>query len=270
MTTAERNIGDKLRGYRAFAEQLAKSAGEIALSFFRTNVAVELKKDETPVTIADRETERFIRKSIAERYPDHDIVGEELGSGDSKGSPWQWVVDPIDGTKAFVAGVPLYTTLIALLHEGTPVVGVVHNGVLRETVSAASGGGCTVNGSPCHVSDVSLIQACRLQTTDYSALYRRLPSFAARILPRVRSAYTWADAYGYVLVATGRADIMLDSAMALWDVAPLKPIITEAGGRFTDLAGDDSGTGTSALATNGLVHDELLELLRPEAADLQA
>lgn len=252
-----------LEELRAFAERLAEAAGEVALSYFHKHVEVELKSDQSPVTVADRETERFIRAAITERYPDHDILGEEYGAGDTTaGCAFKWVVDPIDGTKAFIAGVPLYTTLIALLYDGEPVIGVIRNGVLRETVSAAVGHGCTMNGTPCRVSREASLENARLNVTDYASLSRKLPAFVDRILPLVRSANTWADAYGYLLVATGRADIMMDPAMSLWDIAPLRPIITEAGGSFTDLDGSDSGTGTSALATNGLLHDRLLQMLR--------
>lgn len=259
----------QLRGYREFAEELAREAGRIAVGYFRSGVEVETKSDETPVTRADRETERFIRAAITERYPGHLVIGEEFGTtrggkavaGDAQGEgAFRWVVDPIDGTKAFIHGVPLFTTLIALLFEGTPVVGIIHNPILEETCSAATGDGCTLNGTACRVSSVDSLDRARLHSTDFSDLYRAVPALAGKLLERARAARTWADGYGYLMVATGRAEAMLDPVMSLWDIAPLGPVITEAGGRFTAIDGTETWTGTSGLATNGLVHEEILRL----------
>jgi len=267
--------GDELRPYRQFAELLAEEAGRISLSYFRKPIDVEMKADLTPVTRADRETERFIRESIAHRFPGHLITGEEFGTtlgvrkpenadkapGSSAAeSLYRWVVDPIDGTKAFVLGVPLYTTLIALLYNEQPVVGIIHNPVLGETVSASVGGGCTLNGAACKVSGCDSLAEARVHTTDYANLARLEPDLARVLLGRVGSARTWADAYGYLLIATGRADVMIDPAMSPWDIAPLGPIIAEAGGRLTALDGTETWTGDSALATNGILHHQILDL----------
>ena len=261
-----------LLGFRSFAEDVAHEAGRISLKYFRSGVEVETKADLTPVTRADRETEQFIRRAIADRFPDHLITGEEFGTIGSHGEPLQdaalprekrrfrWIVDPIDGTKAFVHGVPLFTTLLALLIDEEPVVGLIHNPVLEETVSASVGGGCTRNGVPCRVSGVGEIEKARVHSTDFADLYRHHPVLAEKLLGRVFSARTWADGYGYLLVATGRAEVMLDPVMALWDIAPLGPIISEAGGRFSSIDGTEAWTGTSALATNGLLHDSILRL----------
>jgi len=259
----------QLSRYRDFAAEVAREAGLTALRYFRSGVEVETKSDETPVTRADRETERFIRGALSERYPDHLVIGEEFGasrggkpvSGEAQGEgAFRWVVDPIDGTKAFIHGVPLFTTLIALLHEGRPVVGIIHNPVLEETCSAAVGCGCTLNGSACRVSTVDSLERGRLHSTDFSDLYRAAPALAAKLLGRAGAARTWADGYGYLMVATGRAEAMIDPVMSLWDIAPLGPVITEAGGRFTAIDGTETWTGTSGLATNGLVHEQILRL----------
>lgn len=258
-----------LRSYRDFAEELAREAGRIAVRYFRSGIEVETKSDQTPVTRADRETERLIRAAITERYPDHLVTGEEFGTTRG-GKPaagaaavdgaLRWVVDPIDGTKAFIHGVPLFTTLIALLHNGRPVVGIIHNPVLDETCSAAAGCGCTLNGTPCSVSRVDTLERARVHTTDFGDLYRAVPALTGKLLERARAARTWADGYGYLMVATGRAEAMLDPVMSLWDIAPLGPVITEAGGRFTAIDGTETWTGTSGLATNGRVHEEILRL----------
>jgi histidinol phosphatase-like enzyme (inositol monophosphatase family) len=269
----------ELRVYREFASSLAGEAGRIGLKYFRTGVEVETKADHTPVTRADRETEQFIRGAIAERFPDHLVTGEEFGSslGTEKfegpagsGPDFSWIIDPIDGTKAFVHGVPLYTTLIALLYRGNPVVGIIHNPVMNETVAASVGGGCTLNEEPCAVSGRAELSDARIHATDFADLYRRKPALTVELLSRSSSARTWADAYGYLLVATGRAEAMIDPVMAPWDIAPLGPIITEAGGRFTSLDGAETWTSGSALATNGHVHDEILRMVgdtKPQSAD---
>jgi histidinol phosphatase-like enzyme (inositol monophosphatase family) len=251
----------KLAEYLAFASELAVEAGEITLKYFRTDLAVESKSDDSPVTVADRETEHFLRDAIAAKFPDHGILGEEHGEINA-GARWRWVLDPIDGTQAFIHGVPLYTTLIALECSGEQVLGVIHCPPLAETVAAAVGYGCTLNGAPCRVSDVEDIAQARLNVTDYADLTRRHPAFAAALLGKVRMARGWADAYSYLLVATGRAEIGLDPVMSLWDIAPLKPIIEEAGGKFTDFNNTPTVQTGNAIATNGKIHDAVLDLLK--------
>ncbi|WP_455381735.1 inositol monophosphatase family protein [Salinispira pacifica] len=258
----------ELSGYRRFAEELAREGGRIAARYFGTGVEVEKKADETPVTRADRETEQFIRAALSERFPDHLITGEEYGTtlagrataASESSSPYRWVIDPIDGTKSFVHQIPLFTTLIALLYREQPVVGIIHNPILDECASAAVGGGCTLNGEPCRVSSVSSIEKARVHSTDFADLFRHASGLTSKLLERAAAARTWADGYGYLLVATGRADVMLDPVMALWDIAPIGPVVTEAGGRFTAIDGSESWTGGSGLATNGALHDRVLEL----------
>jgi histidinol phosphatase-like enzyme (inositol monophosphatase family) len=251
----------KLKEYLDFAAALAEEAGQITLRYFRSGVAVETKSDASPVTIADRETEQFIRDRIIATYPDHGILGEEHGEVNA-GARWRWIVDPIDGTQSFIHGVPLYTTLIALECSGDMVAGVIHCPPQAETVAAAVGYGCAWNGQPCRVSDTASLDEARLNVTDYADLLRRKPKFAAALLGRVRMARGWADAYSYLLVATGRADLAVDPVMSLWDCAPLKPIIEEAGGVYTDFDGAPSLHTGSSLASNGKLHAELLELAR--------
>ena len=249
---------------RVFAEAIAREAGRVTLKYFRRKITVEHKLDNSPVTVADREAETVLRDLIHSRYPDHAIIGEELGEGGSTGSPFTWVLDPIDGTKSFVKGVPLYCVLIALLYERQPVLGVIHNPALEETVSAASGAGCSFQGQPARVSAVDSLSEAWLMLTDPAELARLRPDLGRRLYQTVGHVRTWADAYGYLMVATGRAEIMLDPIMNLWDVAALQPIIEEAGGRFTDLDGNDNATGSNALATNGLLHDAVLALRVPQ------
>ena len=167
--------------YLDFAREVAIEAGKITLKYFQGTFDVESKADTSPVTIADRETEQFIRARIKDRYPGHGILGEEYGV-ENEGARHQWIIDPIDGTKSFVRGVPLYTVLLALLIDGDPRVGIIHNPPLGETVAAATGLGCTYNGQPCHVSDTEELSRAWLQCTDFTHLMRTNPRFCTRAL----------------------------------------------------------------------------------------
>jgi fructose-1,6-bisphosphatase/inositol monophosphatase family enzyme len=154
--------------------------------------------------------------------------------------------------------VPLYTVLIALEYEGEPQLGVIHVPPFRETVSAAKDVGAFYNGTPCRVSSTERLADAWVQVTDYADLHRRRPEFAKRLLAASFSCRAWGDAYGYLLVATGRVDVMIDPIMNIWDIAPLQPIITEAGGVFTDLDCTDNAMGTSSLACNSMLYKELM------------
>ncbi len=208
------------------------------------------------MTRADRETEQLLRTRIAEQYPDHSIAGEEFGLPERRGT-WTWVLDPIDGTQSFIHGIPLYTVLVALLHDDEPVVGVIHNPVLEETVSAAVGAGCTYNGVTCSVRPCESLAAAEVCTSDFIALARDAAGVHGRIVESSSFGRTWADAYGYLLLATGRMDVMVDPKMAIWDIAPLYPIVEEAGGKITDIAGRRRPLGDSAVAAHPTVHEAL-------------
>jgi histidinol phosphatase-like enzyme (inositol monophosphatase family) len=242
---------------------IAEEAGGIAASYFRAGVSVELKDDRSPVTRADRESEELIRARLSNFYPEHGILGEEFGETRPE-SAFRWVVDPIDGTLSFVSGIPLFTTLLALLFNGEPVLGVIHNPMLSETVSAATDCGCRLNGEPCHVSDRRDLGEARLLVTDFADFYQRRPEQAGAIYERAPFARTWADGYGYALVASGRAEVMIDPIVHTWDVAPMLPILTEAGGRLTSLDGEESGLPGTVLATNGFLHEQCLSSARKE------
>ena len=249
------------REWLELAKGLAVEAGRITLKYFQRDFAIEYKSDATPVTIADRETEAFLRTSLAQRFPQHGILGEEQGET-NPGAEWRWVLDPIDGTQSFIHGVPLYTTLIALQAGGKSVLGIIHCPPLEETVAAAVGCGCTFNGRPTQVTAVNKLSQARVNATDYADFMRRTPRFARALLDEAKMCRGWADGYGYLLVASGRAEVALDPVVALWDYAPLKPIIEEAGGRCTDFHGRPELPVDSFLASNGRVHDRLLELAR--------
>jgi histidinol phosphatase-like enzyme (inositol monophosphatase family) len=229
---------------------IARRTGDVALSYFGAGVAVELKDDGSPVTQADRHAESVARKLIASRYPDDGIVGEEFGAS-AGGNDRRWFLDPIDGTKSFVRGVPLWGTMVGVAIGGDVVAGAVYCPALRLLVAAAEGHGCTQNGRPCQVSAVDRIKDSVILATD-----QRFESNPARasvwqdLAGSVRLARTWGDCYGYLLIATGQAELMVDDRLSTWDAAPLLPIIREAGGVFTDWRGTTRIDMTDAAATN--------------------
>jgi len=245
-----------------FALAAAQEAGQLTLRYFRTGAATEYKTDNSPVTIADRSAEELLRARIAAVYPTHGILGEEFGEKTGT-EPARWILDPIDGTISFVCGVPLYAVLIGLEYEGEMVVGVAHFPALQETVAAARGLGCQWNGRPARVSTVRELSRARLV---YTSLTLQEQHDRRAAFDRLRTACHlergWSDAYGYALVATGRADIVLDPIMHIWDNAALRPIITEAGGTFTDWSGRPTHTAPEALATNGHLLEAVLARLR--------
>lgn len=241
------------------AVELVRRAGAFTLDHFGTaGLAVDAKADGTPVTDADRGAERLVRDYLAERYPDDAVVGEEEGAaGGTSGR--RWVVDPIDGTKAFTRGVPLYSNLLALEDEHGWAVAVVNLPALGETVAAGRGLGCHHNGSRCRVSSTSDLRGAYLTTSAFEHWDEAALVAVRRSGVAMR---TWGDGYGYTLVATGRVDAMVDPAAALWDAAPMPLLLAEAGGRFTDFDGVERADGGCGVATNGILHDEVLALVR--------
>lgn len=250
----------------AFALDAAHKAGKFTLSLFQTGTMVDTKSDDTPVTAADRGAERIIRELIEKQFPNDHILGEEEG-GDAAVAD-RWVIDPIDGTKAFVAGVPSYSTLLSYEVDRRPVLGIAYFPGLDLMFFAETGEGAYVNGRPIHVSEKGLdgsILCCGSLRT-MQRLNRLDPYLKAG--ERAMDVRTWGDAYGYALVAWGKAEAMIDPRVALWDVSSVGLIVTEAGGKFTTPDGGDGYTpidangGYAALATNGVVHDELVEMFR--------
>ena len=248
-----------LRDILDFAVGAAWQAGRITLRHFQTGVAVERKADDSPVTAADRGVEQALREMIQERFPGDAILGEEQGEQTGSTSR-RWIIDPIDGTKSFVHGVPLYGVMIGVEVDGVPSAGVVYLPALDEMVAAAVGLGCTWNGRPARVSDVSDLTQAVLLCTDFESLEEHGRADAYRNLRKdVTFARGWGDCYGHILVATGRAEIMLDPVMNVWDSAALPPIIEEAGGTFTDWKGERTIWGEEAVSTNGALFDAVMD-----------
>lgn len=240
------------------AVDIVKQAGELTLGWFQSaDLSIDAKGDGTPVTAADRAAERYLREQIAGRWPDDAVMGEE--EDDKPGTSGRtWIIDPIDGTKAFTHGVPLYSNLLALNDEHGPAIGVINVPAIGVTVWAGRGLGCFENGNPVHVNNRRDLAGSYVSTCgfDYWSDDQLLAIKATGAHLR-----TWGDGYGYVLVATGRIDAMVDPEVAIWDVAPVPVIMAEAGGRFTDLTGAERIDGASGIATNGLIHDALIDAL---------
>ncbi len=245
-----------------FALDAAWQAGRITLGYFQASTGVERKADNSPVTVADREAEKKLRTLIERYWPDHGVIGEEFGRS-GEGARYQWILDPIDGTKSFICGVPFYSTLIALLDGDEVRLGVIHLPALNETVYAVRGGGCYWNGRRAHVSTQSAIGDAVVLCSDLNtfAQYGKAEAWQ-RLVQATYFQRTWGDAYGYSLIATGRADIMVDPVMCLWDIAPLQVILEEAGGTLTDWQGRRTIHGGEGIATNGVLFDRVMELVR--------
>lgn len=243
------------------AAELARITGTVALRHYRTNLTVETKADGSPVTVADRAAETAARAWVQSRFPQDGILGEELGE-ERPGAPRRWIIDPIDGTKAFVRGTPLWGSLVALCEGERVLAGAAYFPAVDELVAAAPGAGCWWNGNRCRVSSVVSLADATVLTTDerFPENPERAPGF--RALARAASvSRTWGDCFGYLLVATGRAEVMCDGTMSVWDAAALQPIIEEAGGVFTDWSGTPTAFGGSAVATNRLLADEVRAVL---------
>jgi histidinol phosphatase-like enzyme (inositol monophosphatase family) len=231
-------------------EELARTAGAVALRHYRSGLRVETKSDGTPVTDADRAAERVAREWLSARFPTDSVIGEEFGETTGAGRR-RWLIDPIDGTKTFVRGVPLWGTLIAVAEGEKVLAGAAFFPAVEEMLVAAPRQGCWWNGRRARVSETSTLAGATVLITDERSFARAETRDGWRTLTGEASvARTWGDCYGYLLVATGRAEAMVDPRMGPWDSACLQPIIEEAGGVFTDLTGRHTAFGGSAIATN--------------------
>ncbi len=241
------------------AVTIIRKAGDLTLQHFRhPELDIDRKDDGTPVTIADRDAERLVREELGVLFPDDGILGEEEAEKIGT-SGRRWILDPIDGTKAFTHGVPLYTNLLALEDQEGIAIGVINVPALGETVSAGRGLGCFANGAPVSVNDHPSLDGACVSTSGFNIWSDEA---MLRVKQRGVQLRTWGDGYGYVLVATGRIEAMVDPVAELYDLAPMPIILSEAGGRFTSYAGGDGPGHGSGVATNGKVHDDVLALLQ--------
>jgi histidinol-phosphatase len=241
--------------------ELATLSGRVAHSYFGTSPSIEHKADGSPVTVADRAAEQAARDWIEQRFPGDGVMGEEFGEI-RRDARRRWIIDPIDGTKAFIHGVPLWGTLVAVCEGETVLAGAASFPALSEDVAAAIGAGAWWNGNRCRVSMVGSVSDALVLTTGLH--FGRAPHRRGgwdRLVERAPIARTWGDCYGYLLVATGRAEVMVDASLAAWDAAAFLRVVIEAGGAFTDWDGRETAFGGSAIATNRAVADEARALL---------
>ncbi len=245
-----------------FTTDLAYRAGRITLGYFNVGLRPEYKADDTPVTVADRAAEEFIRLEIEKKFPTHDILGEEFGETQAHSSSFRWIIDPIDGTKSFIRGIPLYGVLIGLEVEGVIQVGAAYFPGTDEMLSAADGEGAWWNGRRAHVSEISALDKAYVCFTNYRSMarYHRAEAWE-RVNQKAYVSRGWSDAYGYLAVATGRAEVMLDPVMAIWDCGPFPVIFKEAGGYFGSWDGRPGHTHHEALACNSALLPEMLKII---------
>ncbi len=249
-----------LQSLTPFLQLLSKESSDIIKKYFRTVVNVESKSDSSPVTIADKLAEEKMREIIAKEFPLHGIIGEEFGN-DNTDAEYVWVLDPIDGTKSFISGALSFGTLIALLKNGKPIIGVTNHPILNEFL-VGDNDSTFLNGNKVQIRKCNSISEATLLTTDHLNIqkYQNKNGFE-NIIQKTKLYRNWGDCYGYYLLATGFADIMIDPIMSLWDSMALIPIINGAGGKITDYQGNDPTVGNSIIASNKEIHSEVIKLL---------
>lgn len=259
-----------LSHYLEFITETAVLAGKLTLGYFQTDLKTEYKNDRSPVTIADKKAEEYIRGRIEKTYPHHAIIGEEFGEDVDASASHRWYIDPIDGTKSFIRGVPLYSVLIGLEIEGQVEVGAAYFPALDELIAAASGLGCWWNGRKARVSQISSLRDAYFTVTSVQPFVRRdCKQVFDQLTARCYFQTGWPDAYGYLAVATGRAELMLDPSVSVWDCAPFPPIFREAGGFFGDWQGNEMINAGHSLATTQKLLPEVLETIRNSGGALR-
>jgi len=251
---------NELIEYKNFCKVLAQASAEIIKNYFRTGISVESKLDDSPVTIADRKAEEIMRELIMKQFPDHGIIGEEYGNI-NEGAEYTWILDPIDGTKSFICGAYSFGTLIGLLKNGEPILGVYSHPILKD-ILIGDNSETEINGIKTLIRKCDSLSKAVLLTTDHLNIekYQDIDKFN-RLTRKVKLYRNWGDCYGYYLLATGNADIMIDPIMSPWDLLPLIPIVKGAGGVITDYKGDNPIKGKSAIATSSQIHEEVISIL---------
>ncbi len=245
---------------KTFCKALADESGKIIKKYFRSGVGVELKADFSPVTIADKKAEEIIRNMILKEFPNHGILGEEFGN-ENPNAEYKWIIDPIDGTKSFIHGMITFGTLIALVKNNQPVLGVINQPILNDFL-IGDNRSTELNGTKVRVRKTEKLEEALLLTTDHLniAKYQNGQKFDD-LIKKVKLYRTWGNCFGYYLVATGYADIMTDPIMSVWDTAALIPVVKGAGGVITDFKGNDVLENNSVIAASPSLHSEVIKLL---------
>jgi myo-inositol-1(or 4)-monophosphatase len=251
---------NELIEFKKFSRLLSDESGAIIRKYFRTHIGFESKSDESPVTIADKKSEERMRELIMKEFPEHGIIGEEFGKHNPE-AEYQWVLDPIDGTKSFICGTVTFGTMIALTKKGEPILGVINQPVLNEFL-IGNNDTALLNDVKVKVRECENLSDAVLLTTDHKNIekYQDKEKFD-ELINSCKLYRNWGDCYGYYLVATGYADIMLDPIMSVWDLMALIPIIKGAGGVITDYTGSDPVKGNSIIASNKILHPKVVSQL---------
>jgi myo-inositol-1(or 4)-monophosphatase len=266
-TSSQESQGvSQTREWLSFVRHLADLSAPIIKRYFRSGVRVDLKTDLSPVTIADLKAEEIMRDAIMSEFPDHGILGEEHGHHQPD-AEYQWILDPIDGTKSYVSGSYLFGTLIALVHDGKPIVGAIHQPIFGDFL-IGDGTQALLNQHPVSVRPCSRIEdALLLNTLHWNVRHYQNGTAYENLTRRVARYQNWGDCHGYFLLATGGADIMTDPILNVWDLMALIPIVEGAGGKITDWQGRNAIGGSGCVATGGTIHDTVIALLNPDIPD---
>jgi len=251
---------NELTEYKKFSKVLADVSADIIKKYFRSGVSVESKADNSPVTVADKKAEEVMRELITKHYPTDGIFGEEFGET-NKDSEYTWILDPIDGTKSFICGAYSFGTLIGLLKNGEPILGVYNHPILNDFL-IGDNSETRINDNKTSIRNCDDLSKAILLTTDHLNIekYQNSEKFN-NLIKKVKLYRNWGDCYGYYLLSTGFVDIMIDPIMSPWDLLPLIPIINGAGGIITDYQGKDPTKGKSAIASVKRIHSEIISIL---------
>lgn len=251
------------RGLAEFAQSMADAARPLSRKWFRRKVRIDTKADDSPVTVADREVEAMLRGRLAERFPGHGILGEELGRTGT-GAEYVWSIDPIDGTRSFISGSPLWGTLLAVLHHGRPVVGVIDMPVLDERWVGVAGQPTRFNGETCHAGECRRLEDAAMYSTSPDLFVGRERTSFERLSAAVRMRRFGGDCYNYALLAAGYIDLVMESGLQPYDYLALAPVIEGAGGVITDWSGrllDLRSPGQVLAAANSELHGQAVVLI---------
>jgi len=250
-----------IESFKIFVNELADASGEYISKSFGRKVDVDFKKDSSPVTEIDRNTETMLREAILKKFPSHGIIGEEFGNENS-GSEFQWVIDPIDGTKSFISGVPLFGTLIGLRFRGEPILGVINQPILKERV-VGDCRSCLFNGKQVSPSKKTEPDGITLLTSDSRYCANLHSEKGWRDLEsRAAISRTWGDCYGYMLLCRGLAHVMCDAVLEVWDLTAILPALRGCGAAFSDWSGsDDIGKNGLVASCNAQMHSRVLSIL---------
>ncbi len=247
--------------FKKVALEAVKKAEIIILKYYKDLPPIETKIDRTPVTRADKEAEEIIISTIKKAFPNHGFLGEEFGT-DNEDAEFVWIIDPIDATKNFIHKIDFFGTILGLKHKGKIILGVSNMPAIGELLYASEEEQTTLNDNPVHVSAISNLEDCFINFSPNKFDNEKYLNFVKKVDQKVLNMRGFADLYGYHLVATGRSDAFFEIGPKAWDVSAFQIIIKQAGGRYSDFEGNEFGLGGTSLATNGLIHEEMLRLIK--------